>query len=91
MLKFRKSAFKHGISRERIEQVLSDEYGPTLWIEIHPDTLGRVQDMVVGYDNNGMLLEIGLTYVEETIFIFHAAKASFNWRLKHKEEFDASN
>ncbi len=91
MLKFRKSAYKHGISKERIEQVLSDEYGPTLWREIHPDSLGRAQEMVVGYDNNGLLLEIGLTYVEEFVFIFHAARASFSWRMQHKEEFDAWN
>jgi len=87
MLKFRKSAFKHGIDRERVEQVLSDRFGSTLWAEIESDRLGNPQEMVVGYDSNRILLEIGLTYIGESTFVFHAAKANFTWRIRHKEEF----
>lgn len=86
MLKFRKSALKHGINKERIEQVLSDRFGSTLWTEIEPDRFGNAQEMVVGYDNNRIVLEIGLTYINESIFVFHAAKANFTWRIRHKEE-----
>lgn len=86
MLKFRRSAFKHGITSERIEQVLSDKYGSTIWFELQPDRQGNLQEMIVGYDNNGILLEIGLTYLGESIFVFHAARASFVWRVRHREE-----
>ncbi len=54
MLKFRDSAFKHGISKERIDQVLSDFFS--------------------------------VTYIGEDMVVFHAARATFYWRVKHREE-----
>ncbi len=86
MLKFRKSAFKHGISIERIEQVLSDVSKDTVWFDIHTDKRGNLQEMAVGHDYNGIMLEIGVTSIGENLVVFHATRAGFNWRVKHREE-----
>ena len=84
MLRFRDSAFDHGITKEQIEDVLVNKYSLTKWFEIHDDDEGNAQDMVVGFDSEGIyLIEIGITYLEEDEVVFHAMKATKPFRNKY--------
>lgn len=78
-MRYLPSSFKHGITREQINQVVA--YGKPFEIEGSSTGLERV--MFVGWDNDADLLEIGVAYPEEDEeFVFHAAKASKTYREK---------
>ena len=68
-IEFNHGAFKHGITVERIRDVLSK-----------PLYEGPLEDdankfIIIGFDNSGNLLEIFYNYIDDkTINVFHAMK-----------------
>jgi hypothetical protein len=86
VLKFRRSSFDHGIAKEQMQAVLADRWQMTKWFAIHDDRKGNSQDMAVGFDAEGCLLEIGISYVDDDEIVFHADKVSPNWKNKYNEK-----
>ena len=86
MLRFRSSASDHGVTQECVQDVLANQWGLTKWFEIHEDADGNSQDMVVGFDNEGRLLEIGMTYIYDDEVVFHADAATPDWQNRYNEE-----
>jgi hypothetical protein len=84
-LKFRQSAFTHGIATTQIEEVLANRWGMTRWFQIHDDKNGNSQDIVVGFDAEGIALEIGVTYTGSDDVIFHANKLTPSWEVRYNE------
>ena len=64
MLRFRPSTFEHGVKENQIQEVIANKWGMTKWFQVHDDIDGNSQDMIVGFDANGILIEIGLTYID---------------------------
>lgn len=85
MLKFRPSAFQHKATRFQMEDVLKNRWGMTKWFPIHEDRYGNSQDMAVGFDSDGLMLEIGLSYIDDDEIVFHAQKATLGWRKKYNQ------
>jgi len=79
VLRFRLSAFAHGVTDNQMQEVLANQWGMTKWFEIHDSDDGDSQDMVVGFDADGALIEIGITYVADDEIAFHADKATSYW------------
>lgn len=85
-MKFRDTAFEHGIQKGRIEEVLANKWGQTKWFEIHEDVQGNSQDMAVGFDAEGNALEIGISYIGDHEWVFHAMAVTPAWRKRYSEE-----
>ncbi len=85
VLRFRASAFQHGITKDQMEEVLASQWGMTRWFKIHDDHDGNSQDMVIGFDAEGVLIEVGLTYIDDDEFIFHADSATSSWKDKYNK------
>lgn len=83
MLKFRSSAFAHGITQIQIEEVLADKWGMTKWFTIHDDDEGNSPDMAVGFDAEGNGLEIGISYIEDDEVVFHADIMTSRWQYEY--------
>ncbi len=79
LLRFRSSAFEHGIEAEQVHEVIANKWEMTKWFKIHDDIHGNSQDMIVGFDANGNLIEIGLTYIDNDEIIFHADHVTSAW------------
>ena len=79
MLKYRLSTFAHGINKTQIEEALANRWHMSKWFQIHDDKKGNAQDMVIGFDYEGMLIEIGITYLADDEIVFHASKATKYW------------
>jgi hypothetical protein len=62
VLKFRRSSFDHGATKEQMQTVLADRWHMTKWFKIHDDANGNSQDMAVGFDTEGSLIELGISY-----------------------------
>ncbi len=78
-MRYLPSSFKHGITREQIEQIVA--YGKPF--ELEGSATGLETVMYVGWDNDADLLEVGVAYPEnDEEFVFHAAKASKAYREK---------
>ncbi|MBX9724614.1 MAG: hypothetical protein K2X81_24630 [Candidatus Obscuribacterales bacterium] len=56
------------------------------WFKIHDDFDGNSQDMVVGFDSKGILLEVGITYLDDDEVVFHADCATSSWQSLFKEK-----
>jgi hypothetical protein len=41
--------------------------------------------MVVGFDAEGILLEVGITYADDEDIVFHADIATPAWQVKYNE------
>lgn len=82
MLKFRASAFRNGITEDQIREVLADHWGMTRWFKINYDKHGNSQDMAVGFDAEGISIEIGLTYIADDDVVFHADKVTTTWKTR---------
>lgn len=82
MLSFRASAFQHGVTKDQMEEVLVNQWGMTRWFKIHDDHNGNSQDMAIGFDAEGVLIEVGITYVDNDEFIFHADEATTTWERR---------
>lgn len=78
-IKILSSAFRHGISEKEILSLLAYDSTRTIF-EIHDDEHGNTQEMIVGFSQNGKLLEIALKYTAISDIVFHANKASFKYR-----------
>lgn len=78
-IKILSSAFRHGISEKEILSLLAYDSNRAIF-EIHEDEYGNLQEMIVGFSQNGKLLEIALKYTATNDVIFHANKASFKYR-----------
>lgn len=85
MLQFRKSAFDHKITKDQIEEVLANKWELTKWFPIHDDANGNSQDMVVGFDNEGTSIEIGLSYIDDDEVVFHADKVTTAWQTEYNK------
>ena len=75
----RKSALKHGINPRQMRQVLADTE-TTQFFPIHEDAAGNPQEMAVGFTQNEVLLEIGVTYGPDMDYVFHAKRAGALYR-----------
>ena len=75
-MEFSKSAFKHGITSERMREVLGSDY--TEAFDEGFDRTGCYRVMYVGFDSQGVLLEVGVKFVGilESKYVFHANKAT---------------
>ncbi len=82
-IKYRKTAFKWGCTKEQIEQVLADLASRPF--ELHDDEHGNPQEMIVGYTQAEVLLEIGIAYLEDDDSVFHAKKASAEYKQMYLE------
>lgn len=83
-IQIRKSALKHGISERQIREVLADKVFTRAY-EIHEDTYGNPQEMLVGYTEMGVLLEIAVRYTNKFNCIFHANRVSAKYRKLYEE------
>lgn len=93
MITFLRTAFKHGITQEQMDDVLRSNF--TEVFDTAFDKSGHYSAMYIGFDSNGVLLEIKVKFiprpdVEDDVHIFHADKATkgqqqlFNERKKHE-------
>jgi hypothetical protein len=75
-----KSALKHGVTRKQIDDVLRSHYAEEVDEGLNRD--GHYYVMFVGFDSQGILLEIRCKFVhdkfsgEDEPYVFHAAKAT---------------
>jgi hypothetical protein len=77
------SALKRGYTKNDVEQVLAER--TSRFFPIHEDDEGNPQDMVVGYNQSGVLLEIGITYLDNTDSVFHVNKATNIYKALYKD------
>jgi hypothetical protein len=75
----RESALKHGITEIEILEVLADQ-SLTKPFEMHEDKWGNPQEMLVGFTQASVLLEIAVRYTEGWDEIFHANRVSAPYR-----------
>ena len=76
-MKYLPSSFKHGITREQMDEVI----GIGIPFELETSMAGQEQVMYVGWDYNANLLEVAVAYPEnEEEFVFHARRASKKYR-----------
>ena len=85
MLRFRESAFDHGITEDQIREVIANKWGMTKWFPIHDDSDGNSQDMAVGFDAEGADIEIGISYIEDDDMVFHADNVTPNWQVEYNK------
>lgn len=78
-IKMLPSAFRHGISEKEILSLLAYDSNRAIF-EIHEDENSNLQEMIVGFSQNGKLLEIAVKYTFSNDIVFHASKASFKYR-----------
>ncbi len=78
-IKILSSALKHGITEKEILSLSAYDKARARF-EIHEDENGNPQEMIVGFSQNGKLLEIAVKYTAANDVIFHASKASFKYR-----------
>lgn len=76
------SAFKHEITEAQIREVLADQ--STKPFELHDDSYGNPQEMLVGYTHSGVLIEIAVRYEEDTDEVFHANKVTAKYRALYE-------
>ena len=86
MLRLRLSALDHDITEAQIKEVLANIWGMTKWFKIHDDINENSQDMAVGFDAEGIPIEIGITYIEDDEVVFHANSMSSTWSDRYREE-----
>ena len=79
MLRFRQSTFAHGVKENQIQETIANKWGMTKWFAIQDDIDGNSQDMIIGFDASGILLEIGITYIGDDEVAFHADCCSPTW------------
>jgi hypothetical protein len=84
MIKIRESALKRGITEAQILQVIADKV-VTKPIEMHGDGEGNPQEMLVGYTQAGVLLEVAVRYTSECDEIFHASRVTAKFRKMYEE------
>ena len=87
LLSYDINVFKHGISRERIEEVFADK--KTEEFEMESSKSGNYRVMYVGYAYSDQLLEIGVECFESVnqvfLHVFHANRAGLYYRRLYKE------
>lgn len=77
---FARSAFKHGITHEQIDDVLRSTYSEVF--DEGFDRTGHYSAMYVGFDSQGNLIEVMVKFIEVSIGcegyvrVFHADKAT---------------
>ena len=83
MVRFAKSAFKHGISAAQIDDVLRSE---------NIETFDEGYSQGVGFDGDGNLLEIKVQFgqsksfdVPDNVSVFHADKATKKYQKAFNE------
>ncbi len=81
------SAYKHGITEEEIDYVLSDENPTRRWYEMHDDENGNPQEMFVAHTGTRPWpIEVGIAYLFNEDLVFHASKISTIYRFLYKSE-----
>ncbi len=81
------SAYKHGITEEEIDFVLSDENPTQRYYEMHDDEYGNPQEMFVAHTGTRPWpIEVGVAYLPEEDLVFHASKISTTYRFLYKLE-----
>ncbi len=81
------SALKHGISREEIMIVLSDENPTQRCYVMHCDEMGNPQDMYVAHTaTRPWPIEVAVVYLPYEDLVFHASKVSTVYRFLYKSE-----
>ena len=87
LLTFEKSAFRHGVSKDEVEEVLADP--ATEEFALEPSNQGNYRVMYVGFTIWGRLLEVGIECIHSPnqvfLHIFHANKVSRQFRSLFKE------
>lgn len=78
-IKILPSAFRRGITEKEILTLIAND-SSCARVEIHEDQNGNPQEMLVGFTQNGKLLEVAVKYTSTQDVIFHANKASFKFR-----------
>lgn len=86
MLKFLPSAFRHKVTKYQIGEVLANTFGTTKWFSIHDDRDDNLQDMVLGFDSQARMLEVGITYIGDDEIVFHAQKITSDWSERYRGE-----
>ncbi len=80
MIIYAKSAFKHGITRQQMEDILRSSYSEIF--DEGFDKTGHYSAMYVGFDSQGKLIEVKVKFTQSKIFnsyqkhVFHADKAT---------------
>jgi hypothetical protein len=78
------SALKHEITEQQIREVLADQCS-TKAFELHEDSEGDPQEMLVGYTQTNVLIEIAVKYTDERDQVFHANRVSAEYRKLYEE------
>jgi hypothetical protein len=81
---FAKSAFKHGVTAEQMDDVLRSEYSEIF--DEGFDRTGHYSAIYVGFDSQGNLLEVKAKFIslttsdDDNTHVFHADKATTKYR-----------
>jgi hypothetical protein len=84
-MEYRKSAFDHGITKEQIDQMLAAD--ATVWATLPRSRDGYERAMVIGFDSEGRLLEVGIELTDNGSIVFHAMKATRESKQWFEEKF----
>lgn len=81
------SAYKHGITKQEIDYVLSDKNPTRRFYEMHDDEDGNAQDMCVAHTGTRpWAIEVGLCYRSNENLVFHASKVSSEYKAPYEAE-----
>jgi len=74
IVEFNPSAFKHGIKEEAIRKAMINVVFDDIWDDVND------KHLLLGFDNNGNLLEIMYNIIDEqTVNVFHAMKCQSSY------------
>jgi hypothetical protein len=87
-MQFGKEAFKHGKTKEDIEFLYTSYL--TEWFSNGISDKGNERAMLVGFDQNGNLMEVALELIagedgKDKEYFYHAMDATLKWRKRYRE------
>ena len=72
---------KHRIDRSEVDDILG-ESSISIECELPPSKRGNDRIMLVGFTAQGRLLEVGLEFFEDRIYVFHANDATKEFQFQ---------
>lgn len=82
-----KSAYKHGITEQEIDDVLSNKNPTRRIYEMHDDAQGNAQDMYVAYTGTKPWpVEVAVSYRLNENVVFHAHRLTTEYKALYEAE-----
>ncbi len=73
---------KNGVTREEVEQVMASD--TAVDCDMQPSERGNDRVMLVGFTLGSRLLEIGIEFFADRLYVFHASEAT----KRYQHEFE---